>query len=241
MALEYIGPVLGPPTGAEDVGDASKRPAPSRGQVFVIPASSPQLFVAPQALRLDQGSWDIRAARLLPSGSIANAPSQISPSFPVQLLVEYGVGAAVWSETSEVTARGCHIVRSAELMQVRVRLNAALGAAEERVLVAAQKVVVPTQPARRFLSRSQVVAPAGILTVPVVTGATRVQFIGGELDAPVFGTWRDANLVSLGRVLVVPVAGIPVAPLWVPPLAASILWDVLPTGATIGTIWEIEQ
>ena len=240
-ALEYEGidaPTYDPLPSPMDRSIVS--PA-NRGQVFNLPAGRPPFTFALEACRLDAGTWDLRVGLLSdgPFGGnfLVSGPQKSDPLAPYVLVLDLGVGAVTWQEGYPIVPRGMHVIRGAEILQVRVLATEPL-VEPARIVVGAMKVLVPCEPAHRFYSPPpQTVGAGGTMTWEVPMGARTLRAYGNTLAPPQSGVWRDANFAALCDLGGVPLAGVPQN---VPVIASFLETSPLPAGGTMVVVWDCE-
>jgi len=179
-------------------GAPSRRPAPSRGQTFLFPAGSAAGAYAGEALRLDAGTWDIRVACVDQQGHIA-PPSKVGALDPFGALfleLSIGVGAARWVEQTGFSWRGSHVIRTADQIDVRA-FHALTLVTEQRVIVAAQRVVSPAPVATHLQTESVTIAGGMAFFVDVPNGAVRAFVAGPDFAANIECAWLLSNAAPL--------------------------------------------
>lgn len=217
--------------------DASQVDGSNRGIVVAVPVGAAGLIV-PQSLRLEDGTWSILVARLVPAApgvpfgdiagpSIARGPAATEPDWPVWIIIRHGRGAATWTEVILCAARGTTLVRSDDFMQIQMILGIPSGGswlAADSVLMCAAQLIAPMMPAH--VSETVVVGAGGKADFTSVPPCCQtLQIIGANVVGAVV-TFTDAAGVAIGRSPAIAVA----VSLHVP--TTAVRWDI--TGLTPG-------
>jgi hypothetical protein len=209
-----------------------------RGVVVAIPAGTPagpQLVGA--SLRLAAGTWAFNAARLVAGvvggETVAAAPSVGDPTFPVQLVLFHGRGAARWCEVLPIAARGCVVTRTGDYMEAGLLVVAPGFVGAERVLLAASQIISPVVPS--YVSTGGAADGAGALRLFVPVGAKRVQFLGA-VGVGVALNFLDAANNLLAQTTPGPDLAAEIA---VPLIASHIDFTGLAGLKLVQAIWEV--
>jgi hypothetical protein len=218
--------------------DPSHQAPITRGVVIDVAIGDGAGLVPPQILRLAEGTWSILVARLVQGArglTIARAPSQLDPAWPVTLTIIHGRGAAGWTEELLCAARGTQVVRSDDYMQCQLTLGGAGWATADRILLAATQLIAIPLPAH--VSETVIADGLGVATIASIPPCSQtMQLIGAQGGGTVV-TWLDSGGATIGVSGSVPVA----ASIHVPTMTASVIITGLAAGAAVTATYEVLQ
>lgn len=187
------------------------------------------------ALRLDDGTWIIKAARLLPDLEVAAAPAVANPTFPIILSVIQGIGGVSFVDSIRVPARGLVLVRQFDAAQVQLGAEGT-NAGPESVLLVAQKLLSPPVPA--FVEATAVVGAGGTGTFNVPQGAVRVS-IYGAAGVALAVTFLDAAGAGKAAGTILGANAAQETGILIPATCAQVAVGPIAAGATITVVWEV--
>jgi hypothetical protein len=194
------------------------------------------------SLRLDDGSWIIRAARLggglVDPDELAHAPGAANPTFPFGVGFRIGVGGIQWTESHQAVARGSVLVKQGDMILCGIFLTGLATAEPERILLTATKHLV--NPVRSQRDTAITVPAGGSGTFAIPQGATRFIIYGLPTAPATLYRWLDA--AGAGKDAGTATSGTQSSGLnTVPPTAASLLIGPLPTvvPTIITVVWEV--